>query len=264
MWIKAHDTIPNRIDQWRERHGRAGMAGFGGLDGIHRERTDRIDRQLRHSLFKETEAEHRCAFDRALGVLRCKLEFADRFVDQAHLFVSDAEIVVSVVVLAVELLLHALLEFFEDLLERLLFLAEGDLIARFLHQLRFKLRGEVEEVLLFGEEILLLRFRHRRCGGRGRGGGRRWGRGGHRQVIVGNCRQQFAFDFDPRKRRKSRRRSFGRWRRWRGFLRSDTLRRRGDRLCCGNGGIEFLSPFREIGMQRKTKRKRIELLRRFP
>ena len=64
-------------------------------------------------------------------VFRSQLELADRFVDETHLLVRDAEVVVRVVVFAVELLFDALLEFLEDLFERLLVFRKRNLLASF-------------------------------------------------------------------------------------------------------------------------------------
>src|SRR3984893_15070699 len=44
--IEAHDAVPERVHQRRERHRGAGMSGLGPLDRIHRERANGIDRQL--------------------------------------------------------------------------------------------------------------------------------------------------------------------------------------------------------------------------
>src|SRR4029077_1472750 len=44
--VKTHDAIPNRVDERRERHGRAGMSGLGLLHGIDRERANGVDAQL--------------------------------------------------------------------------------------------------------------------------------------------------------------------------------------------------------------------------
>jgi hypothetical protein len=44
--IEAHDPVPERVDQRRQRHRRAGMPGFGLLDRIDGQRANGIDRQL--------------------------------------------------------------------------------------------------------------------------------------------------------------------------------------------------------------------------
>ena len=44
--IEAHDPVPDRVDQRRQRHRRAGMARLGLLDGVDGQRADRVDRQL--------------------------------------------------------------------------------------------------------------------------------------------------------------------------------------------------------------------------
>ena len=44
--IEAHDAVPERVDQRRERHRRAGMAGLGLLHRVHGERADRVDRTV--------------------------------------------------------------------------------------------------------------------------------------------------------------------------------------------------------------------------
>jgi hypothetical protein len=41
--IKAHDPVPQRVDQRRQRHRRAGMTRFRLLDRVDGERADRID-----------------------------------------------------------------------------------------------------------------------------------------------------------------------------------------------------------------------------
>ena len=43
--VEAHDPVPDRVDERRQRHRRAGMTGFRLLDGVDRERADRVDRQ---------------------------------------------------------------------------------------------------------------------------------------------------------------------------------------------------------------------------
>ncbi len=92
-------------------------------------------------------------------VLARELELPDRLVDEAHLLVRDPEVVVGLVVLGGELLLDALLELAEDLLERDLALRTRDvgrLVGQdLLGQLLLQLLGEVEELLLVGEEVLL-------------------------------------------------------------------------------------------------------------
>src|SRR5205823_4473363 len=105
-----------------------------------------------------------------------------------------------VVVLGVELLFDALLELLEDLLERLLLFAERDRLF-ILGELRFELRGEVEEVVFVGEEVLFLRGRHDRDRRRRRGGRRR-----RRDVfvIVGDRREQLALDLVTRQRQRLR------------------------------------------------------------
>ena len=44
--IEAHDAVPDRVDQRRERHRRAGVSGLGLLDRVHRKRANGIDTQL--------------------------------------------------------------------------------------------------------------------------------------------------------------------------------------------------------------------------
>src|ERR1700747_1420568 len=44
--IEVEDTIPDRIDERRERHWRSGMPGVGLLNGIDGERANRVDAQL--------------------------------------------------------------------------------------------------------------------------------------------------------------------------------------------------------------------------
>src|SRR5262249_60651865 len=44
--IEAQDAIPDRIDQWRERHRRAGGSGFGLLHRVDRKRANGVDAQL--------------------------------------------------------------------------------------------------------------------------------------------------------------------------------------------------------------------------
>ena len=44
--IEAHDPVPQRVDQRRQRHRRAGMARLRLLDGVDGQRADRVDRQL--------------------------------------------------------------------------------------------------------------------------------------------------------------------------------------------------------------------------
>jgi len=44
--IELHDPVPDRVNQRRQRHGRAGMPGLGLLDGIDRKGADRVYGQL--------------------------------------------------------------------------------------------------------------------------------------------------------------------------------------------------------------------------
>ena len=44
--IEAHDAVPDRVDQRRQRHRRAGVPGLGLLDRIDRQGADGVDRQL--------------------------------------------------------------------------------------------------------------------------------------------------------------------------------------------------------------------------
>src|SRR6516162_2630431 len=46
LWIEFEHTIPDGIDKWRERHGRAGMPGLRLLHGIDGKRANGVDRQL--------------------------------------------------------------------------------------------------------------------------------------------------------------------------------------------------------------------------
>src|SRR5687767_8539894 len=87
-----------------------------------------LDGELRHSLLEKAKPEHGSAFHGALGVFGGQLELADGLVDETHLLVGDTEVVVGVVVLAVELLFDAFFELFEDLFEGLFFFRKGDRI----------------------------------------------------------------------------------------------------------------------------------------
>ncbi len=46
LGVEAHDPVPQRVDQRRQRHRRAGMAGLRLLDRIDRQGADAVDRQL--------------------------------------------------------------------------------------------------------------------------------------------------------------------------------------------------------------------------
>src|ERR1043166_4145412 len=50
LGIEAHDAIPDRVNQRRERHRRAGMPGLGLLHCVHRERANGVYRQLNNFL----------------------------------------------------------------------------------------------------------------------------------------------------------------------------------------------------------------------
>ena len=63
--IEAHDPVPERVDQRRQRHRRAGMAGLGLLDRVDRQRADRVDRELVE-----------LAAGQALGLACCMARFA--------------------------------------------------------------------------------------------------------------------------------------------------------------------------------------------
>ena len=81
---------------------------------------DLADRVLIIALFHVAQAEH----VPALNVLRLVLgrhdELADGVVQQAHLLVGDAQIIVGIRILLDGLLLHAFLEILEDIVEALL------------------------------------------------------------------------------------------------------------------------------------------------
>src|SRR5262249_29822607 len=133
--------------------GRGGVADLGRLEPF----PEPLNRELGHSLFEEAVTEHAAAFDGAARILAGELELADRFVDEAHLFVRDPEVVVRLVVLGRKLLLDALLELPEEVFQGSLPLRRGDLRGLFgdalLGELLFELFGEVEELLLVGEEV---------------------------------------------------------------------------------------------------------------
>ena len=44
--VEAHDPVPDRVDQRRQRHRRAGVPGLGLLDRVDREGADGVDREL--------------------------------------------------------------------------------------------------------------------------------------------------------------------------------------------------------------------------
>ena len=46
--VEAHDAIPERVDQRRERHRRSRVPGVGRLDRIHRQRPNGVDGELIH------------------------------------------------------------------------------------------------------------------------------------------------------------------------------------------------------------------------
>src|SRR5664280_2235484 len=77
-----------------------------------------LDRELREAFLQEAQSEHRAALHCVLRALRGSLELADGFVREGHLLVGDAEVVMRLVVLGRQLLLDALLELAEDLLQR--------------------------------------------------------------------------------------------------------------------------------------------------
>src|SRR4029450_13517108 len=87
----------------------------------------------------------------ASRILARELELADRLVDESHLLVGDAEVVMRLVVFGRKLLLDALLELAEDFLERDFALRRRDvgglLDDRFLAELFLELLREVEELL---------------------------------------------------------------------------------------------------------------------
>src|SRR5215813_3384514 len=43
MGIEAHDPVPDRVNQWRERHRRTRVSGLGLLHRIYREGANSID-----------------------------------------------------------------------------------------------------------------------------------------------------------------------------------------------------------------------------
>ena len=103
-------------------------------------------------------ADHREAVDLpcvAEAALARHGELADRVVDQAHLLVGDAQVVVRVDVLGLDDLLQALLELGEDLLDRVLEVVLGaarrrQLLAAQLAEVVGQLRRQVERVALRG------------------------------------------------------------------------------------------------------------------
>src|ERR1019366_303036 len=142
------------------------LAEVGGLEAL----AVPLDRELGEALLEEAQAEHRAALDRVLRAFRGSLELAGGFVREGHLLVGDPEVVVRLEVLGRELLLDALLELPEDLLERYVAathigsVRRGDLLLQF----RLKLACEVEELLLVGEERRLVERRRPLHGRRGR------------------------------------------------------------------------------------------------
>src|SRR5262249_11534542 len=70
---------------------------------------EQVDGLLGAPLGERALAEHVQAVDAARGALHRALELADRVVEQAHLTVGDAEVVVRLVIAAAERLLHAAL-----------------------------------------------------------------------------------------------------------------------------------------------------------
>ena len=50
LGVEAHDPVPDRVDQRRQRHRRARMPGIRLLDGVDRERADRVDRSRSRSV----------------------------------------------------------------------------------------------------------------------------------------------------------------------------------------------------------------------
>src|SRR5215472_1387726 len=66
--IEAQDAIPDRIDQWRERHRRAGVPGFGLLHRVDRKRTNGVDAQLIEFRICQTVHSSCCAHGRLLSM----------------------------------------------------------------------------------------------------------------------------------------------------------------------------------------------------
>src|SRR3989449_11760161 len=44
LWVEAHDAIPERVHQWRERHWCTGVPGLSLLYRIYREGANGVDR----------------------------------------------------------------------------------------------------------------------------------------------------------------------------------------------------------------------------
>src|SRR5664279_1145614 len=123
-----------------------------------------LDRELREAFLQEAQSEHRAALHCVLRALRGSLELADGFVREGHLLVGDAEVVMRLVVLGRQLLLDALLQLAEDLLQRDIapaHLGDGGRTGLLLH-LRLKLAREIEELLLVGEKRRLVQRRYGR------------------------------------------------------------------------------------------------------
>src|SRR5438132_1686238 len=67
--IEAHNAIPERVHQRRERHRRAGVPGLRLLDRIHREGANGVDRYLNHFLVYH----HFLQLISGYGLVRCRL-----------------------------------------------------------------------------------------------------------------------------------------------------------------------------------------------
>ena len=65
--IEAHDAIPERVDQRRERHRRAGVTGVGRLDRIYRQRPNGVDGELIHLRTGDRGRGHGRSFQVARG-----------------------------------------------------------------------------------------------------------------------------------------------------------------------------------------------------
>src|SRR5678815_2740132 len=69
-----------------EQPDRLDLLDVGGLETL----PIPLDRELRHPLLEEAEAEHAAALDHPLRILARELELSDRLIGQTHLLISDS------------------------------------------------------------------------------------------------------------------------------------------------------------------------------
>ena len=127
-------------------HPDALLAGLAETVGITERVLDLVDRGLVVALFQIAETEHVAALDELGLALVGHVELGDGVVEETHFPVGYAQVVMGVLVLLLLVVLDALLELLEDLVEALLVGRGRRLLGRSGAQFVPELRGKIEEI----------------------------------------------------------------------------------------------------------------------